>query len=66
MFVGKKNEEFSFSAKLMLKLVCLTNAVVLDSVFSSKSSNAAITNYGFEFDQRQRHLIFKFLQDNGI
>ena len=52
MFVGKKNDEFSFSAKLMPKLVCLANAVVLDSVFSFKSSNAAITNCGFEFDSK--------------
>ena len=48
--MGKKNEEFSFSIKLMPKLVCSANAVVLDNVFSFKSSNAAITNYGFEFD----------------
>ena len=50
MFVGKKNEEFSFSVKLMPKLVCLANAVVLDSVFSFKSLNTAIMNCGFEFD----------------
>ena len=56
MFVGKKNDEFRFSAKLMPKLVrlgnvgfMLANAVVLDSVFSFKSSNAAITNCEFEF-----------------
>ena len=43
--------------ELMPKLVRLghvgfivANVVVLDSVFSVKSSNAAITNYGFEFD----------------
>ena len=42
---GEKNENFSFSTKLM----CLEN-VVLDSVFSFKSSNAAITKCGFEFD----------------
>ena len=47
MFVGEKNDEFSFLAKLMPKLVCLTNAVVLDSVFS--------------FDSRQRHLSLLFL-----
>ena len=40
----------------------VANTVVLDSVFSFKSSNTAITNSGFEFDSRQRHLIFKFLQ----
>ena len=33
MFVGEKNDEFSFSVKLMPKLVCLENAVVLDNVF---------------------------------
>ena len=69
MFVGEKNEEFSFSIKLMPKLVCLANVVVPNSVFSFKSSNTAITNYEFEFDSiaaafdsRQWHLIFKFLQ----
>ena len=36
MFVGKKNKEFGFSVKLMPKLVCLTNAVIIDSVFSFK------------------------------
>ena len=50
MFVGKKNDKFSFSAKLMLKLVCLANTVVLDSVFSFKISNTVIKNYRFEFD----------------
>ena len=57
MFVGKKNDELSFSAKLMPKLVylghvgfMLANVVVLDSVFSFKISNATITNCGFEFD----------------
>ena len=57
MFVGKKNDEFSFSTKLMPKLVCLghvglmvANVVVLDSVFSFKSSNAVITNCEFKFD----------------
>ena len=50
MFMGEKNDEFSFSAKPMPKLVCLTNAVVLNSVFSFKSSNAVITKCGFEFD----------------
>ena len=46
-----------FSAKLMPKLVrlghvgfMLANVVVLNSVFSFESSNAAISNYGFEFD----------------
>ena len=34
----------------MPKLVCLINAVVLDSVFSFKSSNTVITYYEFEFD----------------
>ena len=41
----------------MLKLVrlghvgfMLANVVVLDNVFSFKISNAAITNYRFEFD----------------
>ena len=33
MFVGEKNDEFSFSAKLMPELVCLANAVVLDTFF---------------------------------
>ena len=37
VFVGKKNDKFSFSIKLMSKLVCLANVVVLDSVFSFKS-----------------------------
>ena len=57
MFVGKKNDDFSFSAKLMPKLVrpgqvgfMLANAVVLDSGFSFKISNAVITNCGLEFD----------------
>ena len=36
MFVGKKNDEFSFSVKLMPKLVCLTNAIVLDNIFPLK------------------------------
>ena len=49
-FGGEKNEEFSFLIKLIYKLVCLTNVVILDNVFSFKISNAAITNYGFEFD----------------
>ena len=56
----EKNGEFSFSTKLMSKLVCLANAVVLDSVFSFKSSNAAITNCGLNLIQL--YLIFKFLQ----
>ena len=47
---GEKNYEFSFSAKLMLKLMCLANVVVLNNVFSFKNSNVAITNCGFEFD----------------
>ena len=51
MFVGKKNEEFSFSAKLMPKLVCLANAVVLEIFFffiqKFKCRNHV---YGFEFD----------------
>ena len=34
---GEKNDEFSFSIKLMSKLVCLVNAVILDSVFSFDS-----------------------------
>ena len=46
----EKSGEFSFSTKLMPKLVRLANVVVLDNVFSFKSSNAAITNYEFEFD----------------
>ena len=55
--MGKKNNKFSFSIKLMSKLVRLgharfmvANVVVLDIVFSFKSPNAAITNYRFEFD----------------
>ena len=48
--MGKKNDEFSFSAKLTHKLVCLTNTVVLDHVFSFKSLNTVITNCDFEFD----------------
>ena len=70
--MGKKNDEFSFLAKLIPKLVCLghvglmvANAVVLDSVFSFKSSNAAITNRGFEFDSRQRHLSLLFLSPSS-
>ena len=59
---GEKNYEFSFSVKLVSKLVCLANTVVLDSVFSFKSSNVTITNCEFEFNSRQPHLIFKFLQ----
>ena len=61
----KKNDEFSFSAKLMPKLARLghvglmvANAVILDSVFSFKSSNAAITNCGFES--------ITVILDNGI
>ena len=57
MFVGEKNDEFSFSVKLMPKLMRLghvglmvANIVVLDSVFSFKSSNAIITNCEFEFE----------------
>ena len=50
MFVGKKNDKFSFSFKLILKLVYLVNAVAVDIVFSFKSLNIAITNRGFEFD----------------
>ena len=34
----------------MSKLVCLTNIVVFDSVFSSKSLNIIIMNCRFEFD----------------
>ena len=41
---------FSFSVILIFKLVCLTNVIVLNSVFSFKSSNVVITNYGFKFD----------------
>ena len=44
MFVGKKNYEFSFSVKLMLKLKCLTNAVVLDNVFSFDSMVVVLDN----------------------
>ena len=50
MFIGKKNNEFSFLVKLMSKLVCLTNTVILDNVFFFKSSNTLITNYRFEFN----------------
>ena len=45
----KKNKESSFSAKLMFKIMYLAN-VVIDSVFSFKSSNIVITDRGFEFD----------------
>ena len=48
--MGKKNNKFSFSVKLMSKLVYLINIVVLDNIFSFKSSNTIITNYGFKFD----------------
>ena len=34
----------------MSKLVCLANVIILNSVFSFKSSNTAIMNYRFEFD----------------
>ena len=51
--MGGKNDEFSFLAKL-IRLghvgFMVANAVLLDNVFSFKSSNAAITNCGFEFD----------------
>ena len=57
---GEKNDEFSFSAKLMSKVVRLENVVVLNIVFSFKSSNATITNCGFEFDSIVAVL------DNGI
>ena len=50
---GEKNDEFSFSVKLMPKLVrlghvgfMLANVIVLNKVFSFKISNAAITNCG--------------------
>ena len=43
MFVKKKNKEFNFLAKLMSKLVCLANAVVLNNVFFFKSLNTIIT-----------------------
>ena len=33
VYVGKKMTEFSFSVKLMPKLVCLANVIVLNSVF---------------------------------
>ena len=46
----KKNDEFSFSDKLIHKLVCLANVIILDSVFSFKCSNTVITNCEFEFD----------------
>ena len=65
--MGKKNDEFSFSVKLIPKLVrlgqvgfMLANAVVFYSGFSFKISNAAITNYGLEFDSIAAVL------DNGI
>ena len=60
MFMGKKNDEFSFSVKLMSKLVCLANVVVLDNVFSFKSSNVTIMNCEFEFDS------IAAVQDNDI
>ena len=47
--MGKK-KEFSFLVKLMFKLVYLINTIILDSVFSFKSSNIVIMNYEFEFD----------------
>ena len=46
--VREKNDEFSFSVKLISKLVCLTNVVVLVTTF-------------FSFDSRQWYWIFKFL-----
>ena len=58
-----KNDEFSFSSKLMSKLVCLANVVILNSIFSFKNSNTVIKNYGFEFDSIVTvYFIFKFLQ----
>ena len=50
VFMEKKNDEFSFSVKLMSKLVCLVNVVVLNNIFSFKSSNAVVTDYEFKFD----------------
>ena len=41
----------SFSVKLILKLVCLENVIILNGIFFSfKSLNTGIKNYGFEFD----------------
>ena len=67
VFVGEKNDEFSFLIKLMFKLVrlghvgfMLANVVVFDNVFSFKSSNVVIMNYGFEFDS------IVAILDNGI
>ena len=48
--MGKKNKDFSFSVKLIFKLVCLINTVILDNVFFFKSLNVVITNCGFDFD----------------
>ena len=57
MFEEKKNDEFNFSVKLMFKLIRLdyvrlmvTNAIVLNNIFSFKSSNIVIKNYIFEFN----------------
>ena len=58
--MGKKNDEFSFLVKLMSKLICLINVVVIDNIFSFKSSNTIIMNYGFEFDS------IAAIQDIGI
>ena len=44
----------------MPKLMYLTNIIVLDSVFSFKSSNAVLTNCEFEFDS------FVIVVNNGI
>ena len=46
----KKNDEFNFSVKLISELMCLVNVIVLDNLFSLKSLNVVITNYGFEFN----------------
>ena len=60
VYEKKKKEEFNFSIKLMSKLLCLINTIILDNVFSFKSSNVIIMNYRFEFD------LITIILDNGI
>ena len=48
MFVGENIRNLVY--QLMVKLVCLINVVILDSIFSFKSSYTVIMNYVFEFN----------------
>ena len=60
VFVGEKNGDFSFLVKLISKLVCLANVIVLN-VFFYKSLNAGIANYGTMDLNLIRLLLFKIV-----